>query len=117
MSDGSTDAHRSVRDVAAFGDDAAMLQYKWLSRYEDYNRLQTQTAHSNAIDLWQRALEIRSRPFPPETTIPYDAPTHAIDQKLTYMSYDYRLEQSILFLGTSKVTLDACLGGYYSTSC
>lgn len=114
MSDDSTDAHHSVRDVAAFGDDAAMLQYKWLSSYEDYNRLQTQTAYSNAIDLWQRALEIRSRPFPPGTTIPYDAPTDTIDQKLTYMSYDYRLEQSILSLGTSKVTLDACLGGYYS---
>lgn len=114
MGDEELSYYDSFRDIAAIGDAAAMRRYYWLSKHEDSNRLQTQRAHANAIDLWQRAIEIRSRPFSPGTTITYRDPAETIDQIIVHMGFEYRLSQIIMTVGTSKITLDACLGGYYS---
>lgn len=75
MKDDDSGAHDSFRDIAAIGDAATMRRYYWLSKHEDSNRLQLQRAHSNAIDLWQRAIEIRSRPFAPEQQSPIAIPS------------------------------------------
>jgi hypothetical protein len=101
---------------AVVGDPQAMRLYRWLEELEESHRDAARSYESKAIDLWQRAIEIRSRPFMPGESTVYPHPTDTLDGKLHAMSAEFRMSQAVLSLGTSKVALDCGINGYYSQS-
>jgi hypothetical protein len=101
---------------AVVGRPDAMQLYRWFEEQEERHRLALRDVESKAIDLWQRALEIRSRPFRAGESTYYSGPTETLDEKLGAVSAEFRMSQAILSVSTSKVAMDACLNGYYSQS-
>lgn len=94
----------------------AMQLYRWFDEQEEEHRETIRSADPGGIDIWQRALEIRSRPFQGGNSTVFSGSTETLDEKLEAVSAEFRMSQAILSVSTSKVAMDASLNGYYSQS-
>ena len=96
------------------GDLSAMNFYHWMAEQEDLAREDARSFSPRVLDLWQRAIELRSRPFMPGRSIQHPKPPSSLAdwyQRYSETVRMYFLEGAVQ---TSIVAMNSCLDGYYT---
>jgi hypothetical protein len=101
---------------ATIGDLRAMNLYHWFEQYEESNRLQSRRDGVRWIDLWQRAIELRARPFLPGESVEHQNEPLTMSDWEHFYSSNVRMFFLAQQVQTSKAALDTTLDSYYSQS-